>query len=130
MRIAEEKQIIVNCVIDFTKGNFIEPLDICSIFGNLLDNAIEYYDRFKDCKNKYIDIKINTVNEFLVIKITNCLVSKIEMKNGKICTTKEKKNMHGIGLLSVKESVEKYDGYFNVNISESEYVATILFPLM
>ena len=129
IKLAEERGIIVNCLIDFTYGNFLEPLDICAIFGNLLDNAIEYYDNANTENDKYIEIKINTVNEALVIKISNYIYGTIEMENGRPISNKKDKSMHGIGLLSVKESVEKYGGYFEISINDTEYIATIFFPI-
>lgn len=126
---AEEKGITVNCIIDFEYGEFLEPLDICAIFGNLLDNAIEYYDSITKGIEKYIEIRINTVSETLVIKIANYIYSEITRENGKIKSNKKEKHKHGIGLMSVKESVEKYNGHFDINISDTEYVATIFFPI-
>lgn len=41
IRKAYEMGIQIECHVDFTKGSFMTPLDISTIFGNLLDNALE-----------------------------------------------------------------------------------------
>ena len=129
LRLARECGIVTNCLIDFSNGGFLEAVDICAIFGNLLDNAIEYYGSVDASSEKYIEVRVNTVNEMLIIKVANYVYSDIKVKKGRIKTKKEDKFRHGIGLLSVKESVEKYDGHLKINVSETEYVANIVLPI-
>ena len=49
-RIAKEKNIDFVVAIDFNNINFIEPLDISTIFGNGIDNAIEGVEKLPEEK--------------------------------------------------------------------------------
>ena len=51
---AHAEGINIECDIDFSSGSFIEPLDISTIFGNILDNAIEATKKVKNEEKKYI----------------------------------------------------------------------------
>lgn len=53
-----KKGIKFTCSINFSKVNFVKPIDVSSIFSNILDNAIEACDKIVDENiNKYIKLK-------------------------------------------------------------------------
>lgn len=128
-RIAKNKHIEFDCIIDFTDGSFINPLDICAIFGNLLDNAIEGCKKIEDIERRYIDIKASTINNFIVVKIVNSKNEEILLSDNHVRTTKGDKRNHGYGLYSIKESIKKYEGEFSIVVNENEFIANILIPL-
>ena len=43
-----KKGIKFTCSINFSKVNFVKPIDVSSIFSNILDNAIEACDKIVD----------------------------------------------------------------------------------
>ncbi|MGB8454694.1 MAG: GHKL domain-containing protein [Anaerocolumna sp.] len=126
---ASHKNIEVTCSIDFSKGNFMDPLDICDIFGNLFSNAIEACEKIEDCNKRYIDIKAKVMRNFLVIKVVNSMADQINILNNYVKTTKLNKKYHGIGLLSIKESVKKYGGNVNITSANNEFSVNILIPV-
>ena len=67
------KEYNINLYVDLNlkKCDFIEMTDICTIFSNLLDNAIEASKNIEDEENKKIFIKDTIVNKFYLIKIEN-----------------------------------------------------------
>ena len=78
-------------------GLQIKPMDMCSIFANALDNAIE---AARSCKEPFIAFAIKRTDKFFVIKITNSAEKKIDI--GKLLTTsgytsKSDKEHHGFG---------------------------------
>ena len=85
--------------------DFIAPIDITTIFGNLLDNAIEATEKVED--DKYIFIKITSYHQMIVVKIENSC-DKVKWKNG--YPVSQKGRGRGIGLLNVMSSIENYDG--------------------
>jgi sensor histidine kinase regulating citrate/malate metabolism len=112
----------INCVMNIGSIDYltIDTVDICIILGNLIDNAIEANIKVKE-QNRYIKLDINNVNNYLVIDCVNSTNSE----NISLDTTKEDKEIHGIGLQSINQMVEKYYGnieimcikdYFSVNI--------------
>ena len=107
--------------------NFIDEKDQCSILGNLLDNAIENTIK---CDNPFVKIRIDIMNNFFVMIIKNTYVPYDLQKNGVffISSKKDRKN-HGIGLESVKYSVEKYDGIVNVMYDQEYFSVKIMIPM-
>lgn len=102
--------------------------DLVTVIGNLLDNAIE---AFKDMgeKEKYIVVevsyKIGTIN----INIKNSYNGELNYKNGRIMTKKQDKRMHGIGLKSVKATVEKHNGTVDIEHNDKDFFVKIMMYL-
>ncbi len=89
----------------------IDDLDLCAIYGNILDNAIESCNRITDySKEKFIEIKSNISKGYLTIKLINSKCGISIKKNNKFITLKQDKKNHGIGLQSVQKSIDKYSG--------------------
>lgn len=93
--------------------SFIKEIDIVSIFSNLLDNAIESCRR---SENKKIFLSIKRMNGFfVVVSIDNSCDDEPIVHDGALHTQKSNKEQHGIGLLSIKKSLENYNGSMKWN---------------
>lgn len=101
----------------------ISDIDIATILGNLLDNAIE---ASLQEENPYIEIDMKMEKQFLIIKIRNRCTEFIDIELRKI--NKENIQFHGIGLKSVSRVVKKYDGEMNLEHKNQEYKVTIMIP--
>lgn len=126
---AEQKDIHFDvCIIkNISCINYIENRDLCSIFGNLIDNAIENAAKVTNAK---ILIKVDVINSFFVMIISNTYNhSMIKKENKKFLTTKEDYEMHGIGLESVKMSIEKYEGHIKIVENASVFKVEIMLPI-
>ena len=115
-----DKKIEYQFDVDYSKCEFIDVIDTCSIFSNLLDNAIEACDKITQGK-RFISIKGNKINNFFVIKCENSKINDILYEGKNIATDKENKHLHGIGLKSIRDSFEKYDGVINIEISDEKF---------
>ena len=102
----------------------IEDDDLVVVIGNLLDNAMEAVRELKE--NKYIQVKIKYDRECLVVKIVNSFDGKIMIKRGKIQTRKENREFHGIGLQSVKNVVDKYQGDLQYEYKDNRFSVVVL----
>ena len=91
-------------------GNLLNTSDICIIFGNALDNAIEACEKLPGEEKKDITVKSNESRGFLFISVKNSVPKDVEIKNNKVDTTKKDKHSHGIGLHSIQLIVKKYAG--------------------
>ena len=123
-----ENNINLFCNINFSKCNFIEMIDVCSIFSNILDNAIEACNKIKN-DEKYIKIRGTFVKSYYVIRCENSKVNKIKIKNNRIISSKKDKFIHGIGLKSVKSSLKKYDGELEIEDFEDKFLVQIYIPI-
>lgn len=122
-------EFLVN--INFNNCNFIEMVDICSIFSNMIDNSIEACNKIKN-KDIQKEIKLSgtIVNKFFVIKCENSKVNDIKLRENKILTDKKDSFLHGIGISSIKSSVEKYNGNTEISLTEKNFIMTIFIPLV
>lgn len=116
-------------VNNFDKCSFIESIDVCSIFSNLLDNAIEACVKVENLERKII-LRGTIVNNFYVIKLENTKQNKININNNFIKTDKKDKYFHGIGLVSVRDSLSKYNGELAINYDEFLFKINIFIPLV
>ncbi|MGX4598862.1 sensor histidine kinase [Faecalimicrobium sp. JNUCC 81] len=105
----------------------INDFDICVIFGNILDNAIEACENINNDEiGKYIDIKSKLINKQLYIYIENSKEGDIIEKKNKFITSKKDKYNHGLGLENVKKSIEKYNGKIRINYDKNIFKLSIL----
>ncbi|MBS6507928.1 MAG: sensor histidine kinase [Paraclostridium bifermentans] len=124
-----KNNIDFNVGIDFSKCEFIDMIDISSIFSNLIDNAIEACNKIDDNNiEKYITIKGTFIKNYYVVRCENSKTNKVIIKNNKILTSKKDKFLHGIGLYSIKSSIKKYNGELKIKNSEFKFITSIHIP--
>lgn len=123
-----DKKIEYKFNVDYSKCEFIDVIDTCSIFSNLLDNAIEACDKIDEGK-KSIEIKGHIANEFFVIKCENTKVNDVLYIGENIITDKEDKEFHGIGIKSIRESFEKYEGDINIEVLDNKFIFKGFIPI-
>ena len=123
MKIVKEKGIRINLDIDLSSEIKISNLDICIILGNLLDNSIEACDLID--KYKYIDLKMISENNRLIIKISNSTNGYVNEVNGRFLTTKHSP-MNGIGLTQIDSVIKKHNGYINRKHENSIFTTYIM----
>ncbi|MCM1525577.1 MAG: GHKL domain-containing protein [Ruminococcus sp.] len=124
---AEDKGICVKMDIEDIDLDFMDDLDITGIFANLWDNAIEACEKTEPGKRKILFI-MNKVNGFIIINMENSYdkAEYMKMQTNSLKTTKE--NHMGLGLSVIKNTVEKYDGLFNIIPDSSKFVVEITIP--
>lgn len=104
----------------------INPIHICTILSNLLDNALEESEKHPE--NAGIWLTMRKIREFYMIQVINSC-EKMENLSGIPRTTKEDTEHHGWGLQNVQEIVEMYDGNANYECRDKKFISTItLFP--
>lgn len=100
----------------------IENYDICTIFSNLLRNALEATMKAEE---KWISVGCRYTDKVIVVEIANSFDNKAG--NGKSKAHKVDKNNHGFGLINVEESIEKYNGVWYREQEDNVYKVTISF---
>ena len=120
--------IKITCVADGDILDFMHVADICTIFGNALDNAIESVTMIEDPEKRLIHLAISQKKNFILIQINNYCENNITMKNGYPVTTKADKGNHGFGLKSIRYTVEKYHGTLNFDLKDNWFELKILIP--
>ena len=129
-KICKESNIkILIDINNFDTCNFIDTIDVCSIFSNILENAIEACEKISDFKKEII-LRGTIVNDFFVIRIENTKQNKVNIKENYIKTDKKDTYLHGLGIKSVKDSVSKYNGEVVIDYSENRFIMKIFIPLV
>lgn len=123
----EQEKIQVNYQGKPIDLSFMEYVDICTIFSNLVDNALESCKQVKG--KRYLTIKFTKNENLLLMVLENSTKEKQGIIENRIPeTTKENKENHGIGLHNVLEIVKKYSGEMEVEQQNNTFTVRLLFP--
>lgn len=124
--ICRNEGIDLKCYIQDELPSFDDPT-FSTIFGNLFDNAIEAERKEK---NKEIRLLIETLGSYLHITIQNRISTSV-INDGKFPgTSKKDKGDHGLGLISVNETVNNYGGAIEFCESNGWLVVDVLIPCL
>ncbi len=108
----------------------MEKVDLYSLFGNAIDNAIEAVSKENDENLKTINLIVRGVHSLITIRVENYFTGNIILnQEGLPITTKKDRDYHGYGLKSIKYIVEKYNGDFRINIEDNIFSLSILFSI-
>ena len=124
----KERGITVSCVADGEQLNFINTIDLYSILGNAIDNAIEAVEKLKKQEMRQIDVLIYRQQHFVVINVINPIEEELMYEEEMPITTKDNKGYHGFGLKSIKYMLEKYNGFFSIATEDGCFSLTMLIP--
>ncbi|MDW0092582.1 ATP-binding protein [Clostridioides difficile] len=126
--LCDKYNINLIALIDFSKCKFINDIDICDIFSNILDNAIEACNKVT-LDYKEIILRGNVINDFYIIKAENTKMNDILIKDSNILTDKIDTLKHGFGIKSIKKSVDKYDGTCVIEHNKNRFTMIISIPM-
>jgi len=125
----EKKQVVLSCITDGTKLSFIKDADIYSLFGNILDNALEAVSTLEDADDRRISLQIKAKGNLLSIHVQNKFWGTLEFSKDLPVTTKEDQEYHGYGLKSVKFILERYDGILSIKTDNHIFTLDIVIPM-
>ncbi len=126
--LCSEKKIRLSCIIDGEGANFLGKTDLISIFGNILDNAIEAVDK-EEREYRIIKLRAGKVKDFYVIEEENYASTPVKFGlNGLPLSSKGDETNHGFGLKSVRYAAEKYDGELSLSYREGIFSLRLFFP--
>ncbi len=122
------KGIKLTCVADGSAISFLSEADTYSLFGNLLDNAIDAVLKIDDEETRTIDLQIAKKGKFISVSAKNPYVGEVSLaENGLPITDKADKDYHGFGVKSIAFIVKKYDGELSVSLEDGVFSLNILF---
>ena len=121
--------ITFTCVADGKLLDFMDVMDICSIFGNALDNAIECELKIADKEKRLIHVTVSQQKNFLILCFENYFEGGLDYKEGRLVSTKKEKEFHGYGIKSIRYTVNKYDGAVSIDTKDNWFDLKILIPM-
>lgn len=123
-----DNDINFTVVADGSLLNFISVMDLCSIFGNALDNAIEGVKDIKNKEERLIKLAVFKQQNLILIRLENYYKSRLIYDGSTLQTTKKDGRLHGYGLKSIKATAERYDGTVRINTDNNWFTLLILLP--
>lgn len=124
--LARSEKVDVKCTI-LSKMEGIDDLEFCSVFGNLMDNAIEA--ERKVTGKKEIIIFVEEKMGYLRLEIQNKIEKSVLNENSSLNTTKKDTSSHGIGHKSVKRTMQKVGGALKYYETGDLFCAEAVFPI-
>ena len=116
-------------VVNGSLLEFMHVTDICSIFGNGLDNAIEAEIMEEDKEKRIIHLTVIAKRKMVCITLENYISHPEEISTEHLETTKSNKDAHGYGIKSMRYCVEKYHGNLMIGTEGNWFVVNIIIPL-
>lgn len=117
-KLSTAKQLGIEVICSSVKDiSGIEAVDLCTLLGNMLDNAIEAAEQCPPEKS-LIEVKITSSDEKLIIQVTNSIKCSVLKENSELKSTKQNPSEHGFGVKSIRLIAQKYFGsakYFEEN---------------
>lgn len=118
--------ITLCCIADGDQLDFLTPGDVCSLFGNALDNAIEAVSQLEDEEQRIISLTVRRHRGLLSIAVDNYCPTPPKFDGDLPITTKVDDRFHGYGLKSIRQVAEKYGGEMTVAVDEIFHLAVLL----
>jgi hypothetical protein len=120
--IARDEGVEVSIRVEAPEGTGISDTDLCIVFGNCIENAIEACRKVKD--GKFIKINSKLKGKMLTITVDNSFDGEIR-KNGDVFLS-SKREGDGIGIASVKAVADKYGESAQFEVKEHIFMATVV----
>ena len=105
----------------YVLGNIagVDDMDLYILLENLCDNAIEAAGQ---CEKPSIKLQIAEDNASMYIDIGNTTSGNVLKNNPHMNTTKKDKNMHGFGIMNIRDIIDKYNGTINYEQQGDNYL--------
>lgn len=123
---ADNAGIRLTCDGSFAWLNNLSPIDVCAVFSNLLDNALEGSAGAAD---PCIEITGRDHAHFYTLTFSNTVPENIKIKNNSVKTSKTDKKHHGLGLSSIHSVIRKYDGSYTMKCKDKVFCIKAVFPV-
>lgn len=105
---AKRRGINIICNVDISLTG-IDEADICSLLGNMIDNAAEACEKCGEGK-RLIEVTMKSFEDKYLFEVSNSVAENVFENNSALDTTKEEKELHGFGVKSIQSVAEKYNG--------------------
>lgn len=128
MLFCKENNITLTYIADGSLLNKMNYTDICALFGNALDNAIENVMKTEDHSKRIVGMKVFERAGLINIHVENYCAVLPKLQQGSLITSKQDSKNHGFGMISIKYIVQKYNGTLNFEIIDNMFYLNITIP--
>ena len=120
--LANAKQVAFHAQVSVPKELTLPEEDLCTLFLNLFDNAIEAASHVESAENRFVRLKIHLVQGFLAIKCENSFNGTLLIdENGHYLSTKEHPDKHGLGIKQMRQIADKYSSTLDISYTDDVF---------
>ena len=125
LNVAEKMNVQLNVKANVPEMLPMSDVELCSVLGNMLDNAVEACGTLPEEK-RFMRVYIGKLKGQLYLSVQNS-AGKVRKEKGSYLSTKE--GEHGYGLFRIDRVAKKYGGYVNRQNEEGIFATEIMIPL-
>ena len=124
----KEHRIALKIIADFRELNGIDDVDLCTIFGNAFDNAIEAVSEVTDPDKRMISIKSYSQSGMWLLQVENYFHGTLKQHEGILQSSHGE--MRGLGLKSIEYALKKYNGEMSFDVKEDYFTLKLVWPVI
>ena len=104
----------------------ISDVQICILFGNLLDNAFDALGQLHNSERRFISLAARPVDEYWVVVCQNATDNKKLRSMRHLPSTKTEEGLHGIGTRQITEIAQDSGGFVTFEQKDLVFTATVM----
>ena len=126
----EQQQITAQYTIALPKHLPIQPIDLCALFANGMDNAMEACMLLPSSERR-LSVQARADKGLFVLRICNPTIDHSPLKANTLPpSSKADRKNHGHGLPSLQEISVRYGGTFHISRNQGIFELLITIPLV
>ncbi len=122
-------EIIFTALADGKALGFMSVADICSLFGNILENAVEACEHVSDPQKRVVSLNVRNVAGQISVSEDNYFAGELRFSGGMPLSSKGDPDRHGFGVKSIKMIVEKYGGTMDCRVTGDLFSLGCMIPV-
>lgn len=126
--LCESEGIELTYIADGHCLDFLDPVELYTLVGNALDNAIEAVRKLEDPEKKVIDLSLFSRAGMTFFQLENYYAGSLELEDGIPKTSKDDRSSHGFGLKSIRQIAQAHGGFVTIQSEDQIFLLRITFP--
>lgn len=123
---AQTKDIHFTFLANLHNSIRIDPVDLCGVLANQLQNAFEACDKITNPADRKVHVEIKQAQSFVFLKVENTVVSNPFDSNPDLQSTKHiLSELHGYGLLNMESIAQKYEGSVRSEFKNGRFISVV-----
>ena len=126
--LCETRGIELTCMADGKCLGFMDAVDLYTMVGNTLDNAVESAAQLADAEQRTISLMVFSRAGLVFFQVENYYQGELRFDGPLPRTSKPDLDRHGFGLKSIQGIAEKYGGLLTVQAEDHIFLLRVTLP--